>query len=234
MRQPLSRRTGRRALAALLGAAVVAAAPAGAALSPERVLSAALANARAQRSVHYVSTGSSATVAVQMVCDAARDRGIQRITFHKAGKTGHATVLVVANTAYVRSDQFALINYFGFSISAGKRDAGRWLKIPSSAPSYPTISEAVRLNSMLAELALPKPLLRLPQSAVEGQRVIGLRNSAVESGHRVMRTVYVSAVGLRLPVAELTQGGGNQGRVLLSHWNERVRVSAPRGAILLK
>jgi len=74
----------------------VVAAPAGAALSPERVLSAALANARAQRSVHYVSTGSSATVAVQMVCDAARDRGIQRITFHKSGKTGHATVLVVA------------------------------------------------------------------------------------------------------------------------------------------
>ena len=87
---------------------------------------------------------------------------------------------------------------------------------------------------MLAELALPKPLLRLPQSTVEGQRVIGVRNSSLVSGHRVMRTVYVSAVGLRLPVAELTQGGGNQGRVLLSHWNERVRVSAPRGAILLK
>ena len=234
MPEPLSFRTGRWSLAALLGVAVVVAAPAAASLSPDRVLSSALANARAQRSVHYVSTGSSGNVGVRMVCDAARDRGIQRITFHKAGKTGHATVLVVANKAYLRADQFALINYLGFSASAAKRDAAHWLKIPSSTPSYAIVSAAVRLNSMLGELALPKPLLRLPQSTVEGQRVIGLRNSSVSSGHRVMRTLYVRAAGLRLPVAESTQSGGSQSRVVLSRWNEPVRVSAPRGATPLK
>jgi hypothetical protein len=169
-----------------------------------------------------------------MVCDAARDRGIQRITFHKAGKTGYATVLVVANTAYVRADRFALVNYFGFSASAAARDAGRWLKIPSTSPRYPAVSEAVRLNSMLAELALSKPLRQLSPSTVAGQRVIGLRNSSVSSGHRVTRTLYVHAGGMRLPVAESTQGGGSQTAVVLSRWNEPVRVSAPRGATLLK
>jgi hypothetical protein len=234
MPQPLSLRVGRPFLAALLGVAVVVAAPAAASLSPDRVLSSALANARAQRSVHYVTTWSSGKVRVRMVCDAARDRGIQRITFHKGGKTGQATVLVVANTAYLRADQFALANYFGFSASAAKRQAGRWLKIPSSAPSYATVSEAVRLKSMVGELKLPNPVVRLPQSTVEGQRVIGLRNSSVSSGHRVTRTLYVRAAGLRLPVAESTQGGGSQTGVVLSRWNEPVRVSAPRGATLLK
>lgn len=234
MPAPRSLGPSRRTLGVLLGAVLVLAAPAAASLSPDRLLSSALANARAQRSVHYVSTGSSGTVGVRMVCDAARDRGIQRITFHKAGKTGQATVLVVANTAYLRADQFALINYLGFSASAAKRDAGHWLKIPSSSPAYRTVSAAVRLNSMLAELALPKPLTRLPQSTVEGQHVIGLRNSSVSSGHRVTRTLYVRAAGLRLPVAESTQGGGSQSGVVLSRWNEPVRVSAPRGATLLK
>ena len=221
-------------LAALLGGAVVLAAPAAASVSPDRLLSSALDNARAQRSVHYVSTASSPTAGVRMVCDAARDRGIQRITFHKAGKTGHATVLVVANTAYIRANQFALFNYFGFSASAAKRYTGRWLKIPSNSPSYPTVSLAVRLNSMLGELVLPKPLHRLPQSTVEGQRVIGFRNSSPVSGHPANRTLYVRAAGLRLPVAEMTQGGGSQASVSLSNWNERVRVSAPRDATLLK
>jgi hypothetical protein len=228
----LSLRSGRWSLAALLGGAVAVVAPAAASLSPDRLLSSAMANARAQRSVHYVTTGSSGTVGVRMVCDAARDRGIQRITFHKAGETGHATVLVVADTAYVRADRFALANYFGFSASAAARDAGRWLKIPSRSPSYPTISEAVRLNSLIGELALSKPVRRLSQSTVAGQRVIGLRSSSVSAGHRVTRTLYVRASGLRLPVAESTQGGGQSG-VVLSRWNEPVHVSAPRGAMLL-
>jgi hypothetical protein len=234
MPESSSVRTGRRTLGALLGAAVVFAAPAAASLSPDHVLSSALDNARTQHSVHYVTTASSATVDVRMVCDAARDRGIQRITFHKAGQTGQATVLVVAKVAYLRGDQFALINYFGFSASVAKRHAGRWLKIASSSPSYATVSAAVRLNSMLKELALAKPLTRLPQSTVEGQRVIGLRNSSVSSGHRVTRTIYVRAAGRRLPVAESTQGGDSQSRVTLSSWNERVGVSAPRDATPLK
>jgi hypothetical protein len=224
---------GRWSVAVLLGVAV-GVAPAAASLSPDRVLSSALANARAQRSVHYVHTGSSGTVAVRMVCDAARDHGIQRITFQRAGKTGHATVLVVADSAYIRADQFALINYFGFSASAAKQDAGRWLRVPSGSPRYAAVAEAVRLNSLLRELALPKPVRRLSESTVEGQRVIGLRNTSVSSGQRVTRTLYVRGSGLRLPVAESTEGGGSQSGVVLNHWNEPVRVSAPRGATLLK
>jgi hypothetical protein len=169
-----------------------------------------------------------------MVGDAALDRGIQRITFHKAGKSGHVTVLVVANTAYVRGDALTLANYMGFSDAAAARFAGRWLKIPHTARSYPAVSEAVRLRSTIKEIVLPKPRVALPESVFNGQRVIGIRNTSVVSGHRATRTLYVRAAELRLPVAEVTRAGGNRITVTFSNWNHRVRVSAPTSATLIR
>ncbi len=58
--------------AVVIGAAVcVLAGAASASVSPDRLLSSALAAANAQRSVHYVSIASSPTVSVRMVGDAA-------------------------------------------------------------------------------------------------------------------------------------------------------------------
>ena len=169
-----------------------------------------------------------------MVGDAALDRGIQRITYRKDGKSGHVTVRVVANTAYVRGDAFVLANYMGFSGAAATRFAGRWLKIPHTARGYSTVVEAVRLRSTMKELALPRPRVALPESVLNGQRVIGIRNTSTASGHHVTTTLYVRAAGLRLPVAEVTRDGGNRFSVTFSSWNEPVNVSAPTGATLIR
>jgi hypothetical protein len=210
------------------------AAPAAASVSPDRLVSSALAAARAQRSVHYVTAAVSSTVSVRMVGDAALDRGIQRITYSKAGKSGHVTVLVVANTAYVRGDFFALASYMGFSRAAATRYAGRWIKVPHTARGYPTVSEAVRLRSTIKEIALPSPRVALPESVLNGQRVIGVRNTSMVSGHRVTTTLYVRAAGLRLPVAEETRASGTRISVTFSKWNQPVNVSAPTGATLIR
>jgi hypothetical protein len=226
--------TGFRTFAALAGVLCALAGPAAASVSPDRLLSSALAAARAQRSMHYVTAAGSSTGSVRMVGDAALDRGIQRISFRKAGKVGHATVLVVANTAYVRGDAFTLANYMGFSATAARRFAGRWLKIPHTARSYPAVSADVRLGSTIKEMTLPRPRVALPESVLNGQRVIGIRNTATASGHRVTRTLYVRAAGLRLPVAEVMREGGNRVSVTFSKWNEPVNVSAPNGATLIR
>lgn len=225
---------GLRSVAAVAGALCVLAAPAAASVSPDRLVSSALATARAQRSVHYDVTAVSPTMSVRMVCDAALDRGIQRITFRKAGKSGHVTVLVVANTAYVRGDAFILESYMGFSRAAAVRFAGRWVKIPHTASAYPAVAEAVRLRSAINEVALPRPRVALPESMLNGQRVIGIRNTSVASGHRVTHTLYVRAAGLRLPVTEVTREGGNRISVTFSNWNRPVTVSAPTGATPIK
>jgi hypothetical protein len=233
MTKGVSLGTGFRSVAVLAGAFCALAGPAGASAPPDRLVSSALAAARAQRSVHYVVAAVSSTVNVRMVGDAALDRGIQRITYRRAGKTGQVTVLVVANTAYVRGDAFALASYMGFSGAAATRFAGRWIKIPHTAPSYPTVSEAVRLRSTIKEITLPRPRVALPESVLNGRRVIGIRNTSMASGHRVTRTLYVRAAGLRLPVAEVTRDGGNRISVTFSNWNQPVNVSAPTGATLI-
>jgi hypothetical protein len=71
-----------------LGAAFLAAASAPASTSPSQLLASALAAARAQTSVHYVTTQTSRGRAVRIVGDAARDRGIQRITYRNGARVG--------------------------------------------------------------------------------------------------------------------------------------------------
>jgi hypothetical protein len=181
---------------------------------------------------------SRSNVSVRIVGDAALDRGIQRITYRQAGKSGHVTVLVVANTAYIRGDAFTLENYMGFSTASAESLANRWLKVPHTAPRFAPTAEAVRLRSTIKDVTVPRPRVALSQSVFNGQRVIGIRNTSMVSGQRVTRTLYVRASGLKLPVAEVERGHGSAsvpgGRVTVtfSKWREPVSVSAPKGAIL--
>jgi hypothetical protein len=165
-----------------------------------------------------------------MVGDAGLDRDIQRVTYRKGGNTGHVTVLVVADTAYVRGDVFAPTNYMGFSAARAASLAGHWMQIPHTARGYATVAAAVRLRSTLSELVLPRPRLALPETTLDGQRVLGIRSTTTASGQRVTYTLYVRAARPMLPVAEVAHGGANQMSVTFSNWNKPVTVSPPTDA----
>src|SRR5947207_849028 len=89
-------------LAAVLGCVIPAVSLA--APSPAALLGSILAAGRAQHSVHYVSKIQLGTVRIAQVADVGATKGIQRITYSKAGTTGHVTVVVSAGRAYVRGD----------------------------------------------------------------------------------------------------------------------------------
>jgi hypothetical protein len=208
-------------------------AAAAASVSPDQLMSSAVAAAHSQRSVHYVMTAvSPPKMRLRIVGDAALDRGIQQITYSRGAKSGHVTVLVVANTAYVRGDAFVL-EHMGFSRASARRVAGRWLKIPHTARRYAPIAEAVRLRSTIKQVTVPRPRVALAESVFNGQRVIGIRNTSMVSGQRVTRTLYVRASGLRVPVAEVERGHGGSLSVTFSKWRQPVTVSVPNGAILV-
>ena len=223
-------RNGVVVAAAAATAVCVLAGAASASVSPDQLFSSALAAANAQRSVHYVATSSSPTVNVRMVGDAGLDRGIQKITYRKGGETGQVTVLVVADTAYVRGDAFALANYMGFSAASADGFAGRWLQIPKTASGYATVAAGVRLKSTLAELVLPRPRLALPETMLHGQRVVGIRHTSKTSGQPVTDTVYLRVASPTLPVAEVASKGPNRFNVTLSNWNKPITVSPPENA----
>lgn len=225
---------GSRCLAGAAALAVLAGAvAASAAVSPAGLVSAALAKAHAQTSVHYVSSQASGGRAVTIVGDAATDRGVQHITFRVGGRVGHVTVLVVANTAYIRGDAFTLANYMGIPSATAAAWAGKWLSLARSAPGYPAVSAAVRLGSTLDEVKMPPPFREIGTSTRHGRRVVGIVSHFKHAGRTVTATLYVDAAR-SLPVEQVDRSGGITVKATFSRWNERVSVSPPASAIAIR
>jgi hypothetical protein len=171
-----------------------------------------------------------------MVADAAVDRGIQRITFRKDGRTGHATVLVVDDTAFVRGDRFMLESYMGFSPAGAAAAADKWIRVEKTHSWYPTVAAAVRLGSAIDQLKLSiDPRLKnAGDTTFRGQRVTSIRGRATGVRKDSVVTLYVQSGGSRLPVAEVERGATMTVSTVLSGWNEPVNVSAPATSLVLR
>jgi hypothetical protein len=207
-----------------------AAAIALAAQSPTSLRNAIFVAARTKSSVHYVTTTSSGSVHVHMVCDVSGDRGIQRITFSRGGETGNVTVLVENRTAYVRGDAFTLHGYMLFSSSQASHYAGRWISIPHSASGYPTVAAGVTIPSLLAAI-YPKGSPIRVSGAIGGREVVGVRVRGRQTGLHFTETLWASARGRPLPIEESdTASNKSRQTVVFSRWNEPVRVVAPAHA----
>lgn len=202
-----------------------------ASVSPSKLLASIVAAARTQRSVHYVSAISVGAVRIRVVCDAGATRGIQHITFSKGGRTGHVTVIVSANTAYVRGDTFALVNFMGFKAVPAAKYAGAWVLIPHVDRDYTTVAAGVRLSSAIDELTLT-PQARVSDANVNGQRVVGVQGTrSTPAAQAAAVTLYARAAGSPLPVREVTTQGGARATVNFSNWNEPINVAAPAKAV---
>jgi hypothetical protein len=223
-------------VAALLVALCVAGGAA-AAVSPESLVDSAISAMRAQQSYHYVDRGVplSGAVRVTMVGDATHTTGIQRITYSKGSRRGHVTVVVVANTAYIRGDAFTLKNYMLFSASQAASYSGKWLKLAHTASGFPTVAADVRLDrSALGALKMPSSVRSLGRSVARGQQVTGLRATIHHAGLTGIETLYVRATGALLPVEQtLTVDRKLVSDVVYSGWGERVNISVPAAALSL-
>jgi hypothetical protein len=106
---------------------------------------------------------------------------------------------------------------------------GRWLSLAHTTPDFATVAAAVRLSSTVDELKMPQPLRDVGTTTRGGRRVIGIQSQFVHAGHPVIETLYVTASGPPLPVAQVGRSGAIRLTVTFSRWNEAVSVSAPRG-----
>jgi len=210
-----------------MGLAVLAAGPSSATRSPAALLTASLAAGKAQGSVHYVARARFGTEAVTITGDAALDRGRQQIAFTKSGQTGHATVLVVNNTAFIKGDAFTLTNYMRIPATL----ANRWLSLAHTAAGFKTVAEAVRLGSTLNELKVVAPLQFVPGRSIAGTRTVGIRGKVPQSGVTIFATLYVRASGPPLPVKQVsTESSGATDVITFTRWKESVTVVAPSSA----
>jgi uncharacterized OsmC-like protein len=210
---------------------VLAAGSAAATRTPATLLAASLAAGKAQGSVHYVARAKFGSEGVTITGDAAVDRGRQQITFTKSGQTGHATVLVVNNTAYIKGDAFTLTNYMQIPGTL----ANRWLSVAHTTKGFKTVAEAVRLASTLDELKMTAPLQFVAGRSIGGVRTVGIRGNEPAGSLTATATLYVNAGKTPLPVVQVsTESNGASDTVTFSRWKERVTVVAPTGATPLR
>lgn len=193
--------------------------------SPTKLMASILTAGRAQHSVHYVGSATRGAVRVKQVADVGISQGIQRITYSRGAKIGHATVIVSANTAYVRGDAFIFVNYMGYKPVAAKKYAGAWIRIPHGDPDYSVVAEAVTLPSTIEEFRLTRSLSIVPSTTIAGQRVIGVKGKG--PGQSLFTTLYARATGLPLPVESKTR----YGKAIFSKWNEPIAVAVPMSAV---
>jgi hypothetical protein len=206
------------------------AATAAAATTPADTYRNAIQAAAARNSVHYVATSKIAGNSEVIVGDAALGRGIQRIAFTKGGTTGHVTVLVVANTAYVRGDSFALVAFLGLTTVQATQYAGRWFYVKPPNGAYRPVAQDVSLQSFVVDLIMPAPYTTVPATTIAGHKVTGVRSRVTSSGKTATVTLYVAAAS-PLPVAQVEQGPNGKVTTTLTRWNEHVSVTAPSGAL---
>jgi hypothetical protein len=203
-------------------AVVVAAAT----VSPARLVAASMAAVHAEHSVHYVNRTSSGGLRLTEVGDVGATRGVQRVTFHRGGTSGHLTVVVSNHTAYIRGHAFTLTNYMGLGLASATRYGGRWISIPRSDHAYGIVAGGVTLRSLVDELRLAPPFSRLRDTKIAGRLVHVVSGTLAATGGRGTAVVYLSARGRPLPVRETTRFGG-RGSATFSTWNEPLRLPRP-------
>jgi hypothetical protein len=223
-------------LAAIVAAASCLAAPvASAAQTPAQLRASILAAGRTQQSVHYVSSSVTPKTSVTIDARVGLSAGVQRITFTKSGKVGHATVLVSASTAYLHADAFTLRNYMGFKAASSTHYGNHWIAIPSTHRLFAPVSAAVTLASAIDELlptATGRKLTAVGASTVGGTRVIGVRATSFVRNATQVDTLYARAKGAPLPVKEVaTQGKAFTFTLTFDSWNARVQVAVPKSTV---
>ena len=222
------------AVLVVVACTVAAVGTADAAISPRALRSAILKAALAKHSVHYVTVRTVLHARMKMVSDVAADRGVQRVTFSRKGRTGHVTTMVVKSTAFVRGDAFALRAYMHLPKSFAAHHAGQWISIPQISPVYRLATIDVMFRSFISD-SVPRHRLSVVGRRAAGKRLRGLRGKA--RGRSGTLTVFVPRSGPALPVEgrDVVRGAyPAASRVRMSHWNEPVRVKAPAHAVRLR
>ena len=191
-----------------------------------------------EHSVHIAATtkGKAATgkqATVTIVTDAGTAVGIQHITFEQGGRSGHEIVEEVKGIGYLRGDAFTLQSFNGFSKSAAKKYAMKWMSVTKSDSGFVTLTAGVLMSTIPAEIEMPSPKLLAGTYRVAGARVKALRSKVVEGSSTFTGTLFVGATGEPLPVEQKFTSTGGGSVASFNSWNQPVHVKAPRSSVPL-
>ena len=189
--------------------------------TPAARLAAILRAGASERSVHYISVNTGPGVRIVFVGDAARNGGVQHVMLSEHGETGHATAIRIGRRVYVEGDAFGLTSLGVVPAATARKNAGKWLRVVPGDRNYAAIAEGIDLADVMSGLDFPGSLLKA------GLGRFGVSGKGTVNGKTATAFLYASKTAPHLPVRENASDGKNRSNVVLSHWNEAVRLVAP-------
>jgi hypothetical protein len=219
---------------AVVGAALLPAlgAPAGASSnkSPYALMRTVVADANAESAVRVTTTAKMSGMKIVQVTDAGRNAGRQTITLTDSGKSDTLSIEYVSRALFLKGDTNILTTYLGLSQSSANELAGQWFGVPESSGYYTEISQGLTISTGMAEVTMTSPVTSGHATTVSGVKVDVLKGKTTKTAidPSLTETIYCSTAKRPLPV-EVTQiVQGSLGKLLFSHWNEKIVVIAPK------
>ncbi len=222
---------------ALLAAAATG--PAGAAtLTPKATVTASLAAANKQQSVHYNATSKAGTQSITLTADAGVSSGQQIVVVKKGKTTGHIQARYVTSGVYFKGDVYGLEAYLGMPASLAPTYAGKWIVFTSTDTDYAQITKALTLSAAVAQISMTGPYTSGGTTTAGGKAASAVKaftSTLSSAGKKGPATVYIAAKGTPLPIkftgAGTESGKKTTGVVSYSKWNETINLVTPTGAI---
>jgi hypothetical protein len=132
-------------------------------------------------------------------------------------------VVRVGDTTYIRADA-ALYRRLGTGAAAGRRLAGKWVKVPTTTQNFAQLVSLTDLYAFLTQSLNTKgKVTKGAVKTVEGQEAIELRS-------RHGGSLYVATSGKPYPI-EFTSQVAPKGTLTLSEWNSAKTPAAPPHAL---
>ncbi len=231
MRSRIGGVLGIAALGASLAACGSDAAGALAGKSPSQILSAGLAAAEAQSSVHYVIKATSQNQTQTVSGDAARSSGQQSVV---SGTDAVDVVLLPTGAAFVRGNTGGLVHTVGIAATVAPRFADKWISVAPTDTLYRVVTQLITLRGILTQLTPSGTLQASTPGMVAGHEVIGVRGGLPGTATRGVTgnaILYVSTSNPTLPIGFSGQAQNASNKVddagAFTHWGETLHLTAP-------
>lgn len=187
--------------------------------TPNEIVAASKAAAAVAKSAHVSGSIVSAGSPITLNLDLSSGGGRGQLALNGLGfeliQTG-GTVYIKGSAAFYRRIGGA---------AAAQLLQGKWLKAPTTAPEFASISSLTDLHRLVdAVLASHGTLVKTGTTTVNGTKVVGV-SDRTQGG-----TLYVAASGKPYPV-EIAKSGAAGGTVSFDRWNEQVSIAPPANAI---
>jgi hypothetical protein len=188
--------------------------------SPDQIVAAAKQAAASAATVHIAGSTISENKPISLDME---------LVAHKGAK-GHLSVeglgieIIALEHAFYLNGSAAFYRHVA-GPTAAQLLQGRWLKAPSTAGEFASLSKLTDLGTLLeSTLASHGALTSAGTATINGQQAVGVTDTSKKG------TLWVAATGTPYPL-EIAKGGTGAGKVSFDRWNQPVTLTPPPNPI---